>query len=84
VLNYVSVSQGRLLHTLPVPYAYMSVIELICQLGLSVTQLGLSAIEHVSKLDMSATDPVCQAGLAAIEPLEAIYCVDLSTGSAHY
>ncbi len=39
----------------------------------SVTQLCLSAIEPVSKVNMSATDPVCQAGLGAIEPIESVF-----------
>jgi hypothetical protein len=37
---------------------------------------------------MSSTDPVCQAGLVAIEPIEAIqyiiYCADLSNRFTHY
>ncbi len=33
--------------------------------------LKLVAIEPVSELDMSSSDPVCQAGLAAVEPIEA-------------
>jgi hypothetical protein len=44
----------------------------------SVTQLGLSANEPVSTVNMSA--PVCQAGLAAIESIEATLfenCVEI-------